>query len=227
MQEFYCESKFPAASLPHILGLTASPVTRDDISSLEKIEANLHAVCKSPTKHREELLSYSPRPALIAIPFTPKRPLSRDEYTESMIRLFRARNDLDIMEDPYIVALLNEKTDSSVRKLNEALAKKRTYIQDSMRSLCRRSLEIAKDLGSWAADWYMYEAIRRFLAGVKGQGALSQSFRDAEMVCLANVFAKAEIPRPPPFEPSTLSDKIVRVIRVLLECDDDVRGIIL
>lgn len=182
MKEFYWESKAKGHPVPRILGLTASPVTKSEVSSLEKLEATLDAVCRSPKKHREELLSHSQRPTLVTVAFKAKTQLSANEYTDSMTELFEARNKLNIMEDPYIVFLRAEKTDRSQRKLAEAIGKKKTYVQDAMKSFSRKSFDIARDLGVWAADWYIYETIRRFLTGVTRQGAVSASFRDAEVV---------------------------------------------
>lgn len=227
MKQFYSEWQARGHHVPHILGLTASPVIRSDISSLEKLEATLNAICRSPTKHRDELLSHSQRPSLITVPFNSRTQLSSDDYTKSMAKLVKARNGLDIKEDPYIRSLRAEKTDRSRRKLAEALKKKSTYIQDSMKSFCRRSFEIAQDLGPWAADWYIHETIQRFLAGVGRQSAISKSFRDAEVVYLARIFEQANISSPPDFEPSSLPDKIRRLIDVLLKYGSDTRGIIL
>lgn len=227
MKEFYSESQTGGLHVPHILGLTASPVIRSDISSLVKLEATLDAVCRSPTKHRDELLSHSQRPSLITVPFKPKTQLPSCDYTESMAKLIEARNKLDIMEDPYIISLRAEKTDRSKDRLAKALKTKSTYVQNSMKSFCRRSCDIAKDLGGWAADWYIYKTIQHFMAGVGRQSAVSQSFRDAEVVHLAMVFEKANIGEPPPFEPSSLSDKVQQLINVLLKYEGDARGIVL
>lgn len=225
MREFYWECKAMGQPVPHTLGLTASPVIRSDISSLEKLETTLNAVCRSPTKHRAELLSHTQRPSLIPVTFKPKTLFSSAEYTESMAKLVAARNDLNIMEDPYVVSLRTEKTDSSRRRLKEAITKKSTYVQNSMRTFCRRSVDIAKDLGIYAADWYIFETIRRFLDGIPRQGATSESFRDAEVVYLAEVLSKAGIgPPPPTYEHSGLTDKVQRLVEVLLNYDNDARG---
>lgn len=226
MKEFYWQCKTMGQPVPHILGLTASPVVRSDTSSLEKLETTLNAVCRSPTKHREELLAHTQRPFLIPITFEPKTLLTSAEYTESMEKLVAARNGLNIMEDPYVVFLKAEKTDRSRRRLIEAITKKSTYVQNSMRTFCRRSVEIAKDLGIYAADWYIFETIRRFLDGIPRQGAVSVSFRDAEVVYLACIFKSVQIGPPRPMcEQSGLTDKVQQLVEVLLKYDHDARGI--
>lgn len=227
MKEFYSERKAGGWPVPCVLGLTASPVIRSDIASLQTLEATLDAVCRSPTKHREELLLHSQRPSLVTVPYSSKTQFSPADYTTSIERLSEARNKLDIMEDPYILSLVAEKTERAKRKLKDAIDKKKTYIQDSMKAFCRRSIEIAMDLGSWAADYYIYETIRRFLAGIVRQGAISQSYNDAEVVYLARIFQDANIHPPRAFEPSDLSDKAQRLVDVLLKHEGDAKGIIL
>lgn len=213
--------------MPHILGLTASPVIRSDIASLETLEATLDAVCRSPTKHREELLAHSQRPSLVTVLYKSRTKLSSADYTTSIERLSTARNKLNIMEDPYVLSLVAERTDRAMRKLKVAIERRKTFIQDSMKAFCRRSIEIAMDLGSWAADYYIYETVRRFLAGIVRQGAASQSYNDAEVVYLARVFQDAAISPPRAFEPSGLSDKAQRLVDVLLKHEGDAKGIIL
>lgn len=84
---------------------------------------------------------------------------------------------------------------------------------------------MAINFGSWAADWYMFETIKHFLAGVERQGATSESWRDAEVVYLTRVFQDADIRPPRDYDRSTLSDKVERLIEVLLSNDGDARGI--
>lgn len=137
MKEFYWESKAKKDSVPHILGLTASPVVRSQISALEKLEFTLDAVCRSPTKHREELLAHSQRPSLVSVTFRPRLHISPAEYSESLNKLVGARNRLNILEDPFVVSLMHDKSDRARRQLERALKQKRTYVQDCMKSFCR------------------------------------------------------------------------------------------
>src|ERR1700710_369708 len=55
MGNFYHERKQKGLSVPHILGLTASPVMRSDPQNLVQIENTLDAICRAPLKHRAEL----------------------------------------------------------------------------------------------------------------------------------------------------------------------------
>ncbi|KAI7788663.1 RNase3 domain-containing protein [Diaporthe eres] len=227
MREFYQESKGKGNPVPHVLGLTASPVVRADISSLEELENTLDATCRSPTRHRQELLAHTRRPSMFNIQYRSKLKVLRNEYTLSMSKIHKAHAGLDIKEDPYVHWLCAQNTDRSKRKLSDAFMKKDTYTQGAMKKFCRRSVEICRDMGSWATDWFIFETIRRFLDGVQRQDAISQSFKDAEVVYLARIFQNAEIDPPlETYDESALSEKVKQLIDVLIKYEGDARGIV-
>lgn len=142
MKEFYWENKAKREKVPHILGLTASPVVRSEISALEKLEQTLDAVCRSPTKHREELLACSQRPSLLSITFKSQTQLAPVDYTESIQKLVAARKKLNILEDPFVVSLIHDRSDRARRQLEKALKQRSTYVQDSMKSFVRFVLSL-------------------------------------------------------------------------------------
>lgn len=227
MKEFYREAKDNGKPVPHVLGLTASPVVRADISSLEDLENTLDATCRSPTRHREELLANTRRPSMFNIQYRSKLKVPRNEYTQSMSKIHEAHAGLDIKEDPYVHWLCAQNDDRSKRKLSDAFMKKDTYTQGAMKKFCRRSVEICRDMGSWAADWYIFETIRRFLDGVRRQDAISQCYKDAEVVYLARILLNARIDPPlETYDESTLSEKVRQLIDVLIKYEGDARGIV-
>lgn len=227
MREFYREAKDKDNPVPHVLGLTASPVVRADISSLEDLEKTLDATCRSPTRHREELLANTRRPSMFNIQYVPRLKVPQNEYTQSMSRIHEAHKGLDIKEDPYIHWLRAQNTDRSKRKLSDAFMKKDTYVQGAMKKFCRRSVDTCRDMGSWAVDWYIFETIRRFLGGVQRQDAISQCYKDAEVVYLARIFQNAKInPPSETYDGSALSEKVRQLIDVLINYGGDARGII-
>src|SRR4051812_17138360 len=83
MQGFYHSRKdlFGPASVPHILGLTASPLVRTKVRDLESvsniesslgirpniysiIEKNLDSMCRTPSLQRAEMLKFVHRPVV-------------------------------------------------------------------------------------------------------------------------------------------------------------------
>jgi hypothetical protein len=59
MQRFYWPKKSDGLEIPRILGLTASPVIRSKVEDISKVEENLDAISRTPTKNRAELLLYA------------------------------------------------------------------------------------------------------------------------------------------------------------------------
>lgn len=227
MREFYREAKDKGNPVPHVLGLTASPVVRADISSLEDLENTLDASCRSPTRHRAELLAHTRRPLMFNIQYRPKLKVARNEYTQSMSKIHEAHTGLDIKEDPYVHWLCAQNTDRSKRKLQDAFFKKATYVQGAMKKFCRRSVDICRDMGSWAADWYIFETIQLYLEGVRRQDAISQGYKDAEVVYLARLFQNAKIEPPmETYDQPVLSEKVRQLIDVLIKYEGLARGII-
>lgn len=82
-------------------------------------------------------------------------------------------------------------------------------------------------MGSWAADWYIFETIRRYLEGVRRQDVISQSYEDAEVIYLARLFQNAKIGPPVEYyDQSVLSEKVIQLIDVLIKYEGVARGII-
>lgn len=151
MQGFYHTRKSKGQSVPHILGLTASPVMRSDPLSLTKIEETLDAVCRAPIAHRSELRLQVKRPILEQITYTNLSPESMTTYTATIASLGQAYTELKISDDPYVLDLLKENTEKSMRKLQKVLLNRKTWCQNQIRSIYALSLTICSELGGWAA----------------------------------------------------------------------------
>ncbi len=84
MNEIYWAAKKRGLYVPHILGLTASPLVRSNIGELEVLERTLDAVCKSPNKHREELIAHVNLPEMLTVSYgpAPPKPTPRRLYTK-------------------------------------------------------------------------------------------------------------------------------------------------
>lgn len=150
--------------VPHILGLTASPVMRSDPHSLTKIEETLDAICRTPMKHREELRLQVKLPVLSHVVYQPLAPdNSLASYTKTIDSLSRAFRELKISDDPYVIALLQENTDKSRRKLEKVRMNHKTWCNEQMKTLHSTTLKICSELGAWAADYYAYEVITKVM----------------------------------------------------------------
>ncbi|RYP03678.1 hypothetical protein DL765_010424 [Monosporascus sp. GIB2] len=210
--------------VPAILGLTASPVMKSSLKGLEEIEATLDAVCKSPSVHRDQLMSMVKRPEMACIPYTPPPP--RPTYTKSMASLYKVTQELDIYSDPYILRLCAENTERSRATLQKALEKRDTKTCRQMQSLCRKSDEVWRELGAWAADYFIYTAINQFLDSVKKNDQWFGAWESREKQYLASVLQKVEVERTPIGDTLEASNKVNVLIRELSSSPEDTTGIV-
>ncbi|TGJ83158.1 hypothetical protein E0Z10_g5610 [Xylaria hypoxylon] len=226
IMERYRIHKRNGMSCPAILGLTASPMVRSTLDGIEKIEQTLDAVCKTPTIHREELLSAVRRPTLSSITV----PNSGDRLPVANLKnIAKAVRNLDIYQDPYILRLQGQRTPMSLHKLQNALNKKDTFSTKQMESLYRRGKEIHRELGPWASEYFIHEAVTRFLQSVDQDLTWFENWGTTEKQYLANVLRQVEIRPPRAFKDITtldLSDKFTTLVQELQSTPDDTRCII-
>ncbi|KAI1136686.1 hypothetical protein F5Y05DRAFT_390571 [Hypoxylon sp. FL0543] len=223
----YHSHKAAGLPVPSILGLTASPVMKSKLEALEIIEQTLDAVCKSPTIHREELLSIVKRPTMHYVFY------SQQEYpdcTSTMESLAMVYHSLDIYKDPYIIRLQADDSERSRIALKKALEKRNTYVFQQVRSLWRKSGEIQRELGPWAADYFISATVDQFLRSVKKNDQWFREWQVEEKQYLAKALGNIRITRPPPFEEDAtitgVSDKVNALVQELLRSVDDTIGII-
>ncbi|KAK0635015.1 hypothetical protein B0T17DRAFT_26977 [Bombardia bombarda] len=221
MCEFYWPAKNGGRHVPHILGLTASPLMRSNLDDLENLEATLDAVCKSPSKHRDELIAQVNRPEMLTVEYGSLMDQTANEdptWTPSMASLKRAYRQLDIRKDPEILRLRAQNTPRSKDALRKAISKMGTYAQRQMRSFYARAQEMYTAVGPWAADYYIHRVISEFLGG-------SSDLDDEERLYLAAAFQKVEAP-PVSEEPDQLSGQVRALIKILDSYQQDSVGII-
>jgi hypothetical protein len=157
--------------IPHILGLTASPVMKSDPLSVIKIEETLDALCRTPKKHRAELRLQVRLPVLSQVFYEHlASESSLGSYTRTIDSLGRAFQDLKLSEDPYVISLIQENTDRSRRQLEKIRLNHKTWCRDQMKSFLTTTLKICSELGAWAADYYASQVIAKVskLAGESG-----------------------------------------------------------
>ncbi len=158
--------------VPHILGLTASPVMRSDPSSVTKIEETLDAICRTPTKHREELRLQVKLPILSHVTYQPLMPESSlGSYTRTIDSLSHTFRNLKISDDPYFISLREENTERSHRKLEKIQMNHKTWCRDQMKSLHATTLKICSEIGPWAADYYAFQVIARVRKSAEESGS--------------------------------------------------------
>lgn len=232
MLEFYRPAKEKGAAVPHILGLTASPVASSNPLDLEALEDTLDARCLSPKRHREELMRYVNLPRMSIVSYGPPLVLNKEDATRAMVSLFRARDGMDMLRDPTILALKADKSERGRAKLREAFMKRDTFAQQKMQSFCHAARELSRQLGPWAADYYIHRVITGFETTFFKPGkALGEnefdmeSQYDAEVRYIGDIFRQIQCPAPSPVS-FPLSRKLDKLVEILASSEDELRGIV-
>jgi hypothetical protein len=232
MLEFYRPAKEKGAAVPHILGLTASPVASSNPLDLETLEDTLDAKCVSPKRHREELLTYVNLPQMSIVSYGPPLVLNKKDATPAMVSLSKARAGMDMLQDPTILALKADKSERGRARLRDAVMRRDTFAQQKMQAFCHAAGEIAKQLGPWAADFYIHQVIAiletsYFSPGTPpGEMAVDMDAQDdPELRYMGEIFHKIQCPAPFPV-PCPLSEKLEKLVEILAATEDELRGIV-
>ncbi len=198
MNEVYWPAKNAGSPVPHILGLTASPLMRSNLNDLELLERTLDAVCRSPNRHREELIAHANRPEMLTVPYGLLNPPPRPrDFTASMASVDETYRKLDIAQDPEIIRLKADKSNRGRERLRNAVVHRDTYIQKQMKAFLNRSQEAYRNIGPWAADYYIHRVVSEYLrsestesagGGVVAPTLAAQGSSDDERQYLANIF---------------------------------------
>ncbi|MCJ1405712.1 Dicer-like protein 2 [Xylographa trunciseda] len=160
MQEFYHPKQRLAIEVPHILGLSASPLINNKVGGLEKIEQNLHALSKTPKQHREELLRYVHLPEMKILVYPESVSVSEDPpLLRSLLRIY---SELDVRTDPYVVKLRTTGHGDNSKQIRNALMSRKTYCQDQIKRLCSMAVNVHEELGPWAAELYISTCLHNF-----------------------------------------------------------------
>ncbi|KAL2117135.1 hypothetical protein VTJ04DRAFT_9303 [Mycothermus thermophilus] len=223
MREHYAPRKAQGLPVPHILGLTASPLMRNNLAGIDILEKTLDAVVKTPSRHREELLAHVNRPEMKTVTYPPRK----DDYDlpPALGELRRLYLGIDITQDPYVVYLRQRNTVQHQRKLKEAFMKRKTFCLSTLSSLARRATEMLDNLGPWAAEYYLHAVISGFLHGDVVSQEPGDFLREKEWRFLADILRQVPLPRPPP-TPTSVSPKVDALINILSTHPGDPKGII-
>ncbi|PVH89342.1 P-loop containing nucleoside triphosphate hydrolase protein [Cadophora sp. DSE1049] len=228
MSSFYHPRKDSGQSLPHILGLTASPVMRSNPRSLIDIEKIMDAICRTPSKHRAELRLEVKLPVLLQIAY---QATTVAAPSKSLASLKKAFVDMKITEDPYFLSLLKDNSEKGRAKADKVRMSGKTWCSNEIKSFQGTASKINEDLGPWAADYYIaqvVEKIRKAATGSKKYGNI-WDVAGAEKQYLAKVLSGVETTQHSSlaFEDlSLVSDKVAKLVELLLEEPNTFQGII-
>ncbi|KAI9776190.1 MAG: Dicer-like protein 2 [Geoglossum umbratile] len=200
--------------VPHILGISASPIVNSKPRGLQIIEENLNALCKTPRIHREELLRYVHLPLLERLTI----PTHKGHHGQALNSLLTVYRNLDISQDPRVHSLRAENTERSRAELTKALAMRKTYCQDQFKGLCNKAMHISQEFGVWATNYYIVNSIDRLRS--KSNAEVMSGWDDNERQYLTGALSRVEVEevRPDALEDiCQVSPKLARFIDLLVE----------
>ncbi|KAK0613764.1 hypothetical protein B0T14DRAFT_437452 [Immersiella caudata] len=225
MKELYSRDKAAGLPVPAILGLTASPLMRTNFEDLDELEATLDAMCKSPNQHRAELIAKVNRPVMHTIRYKAEGGGRPPAVTPSMASLRRVYQDLDIMEDPTVVRLMAHKTPRNLERLNEIVMTHDTYSQKQMKAFLNTAQTMCKELGPWAADYYIERAVATFLRVQDNVQDQFDYMTEEDCSYLGQILQRIELSSTCA-SPTNLSSKAQALIEVLVSQTQDSVGIV-
>ena len=231
MQDYYWPDKTSKKYVPHILGLTASPVMGSNLDGLEVLESILDATCKSPRKQKLDLSLHVKLPIMIQIIFNGNQSITTNLHNSGNMRSLKSVYlNLNIEDDLEVIRLRTTNTDASRRKLERARMAKKTFIQNQMRSFIRTAGEIGLGLGTWAANAYISEVTSSFIRSTDSKDNKFLEWQDDEKQYLANALRSLELlsshKTQALLEKESISEKARGLIQFLGSCHESTIGII-
>lgn len=219
MQDFYHPKKASGMHVPHILGLTASPIMNSNIDGLETLERTLDAVCRSPFVHRAELRAHVRKPQLGHALYSQSWAFQETQSLRSLLSAFR---NVDITKDPSILYLKAQASDRSRRELAAALLEHDTWTQKQLTALCQRAKRMLHDLGPWACDLYISRTIDAFSAAVATRDLWADDWKEAEKQYLLAIFGDVcyTQPRTEDLGSHTVTEKVSCLMKQILQSED-------
>ena len=143
--------------LPHILGLSASPITKKKAEEVAELEKNLNAVCKSPSQQLDDYSDFVNMPKLLEL-----TPTAASGYTSNLlIAMTTIVSKLKFDDDPEIAALRRSENPHAREKLDKIMMKRSTTAMDDLKRLVRSCTDMQDNLGTWAVDTFIKKCINK------------------------------------------------------------------
>ena len=219
MQDFYQREKARGLPVPHILGLSASPVMKSKDQSPKKIEEALDSICRTPQRHRAELMEHVNMPEFRQILYVETvAGFESRGWPPALHSLYKIYSEYDVNKDPYIIQLRADESERSQRTLAKILMNRKTWCLSQLKTLYTTSRAIFRELGAWAVDYYIFQVVKRVTRLVSLGSSYLEHWTDAEQRHLCGILGPlgsvCKI-HETPMDASTLSDKVQRFIDAL------------
>jgi ERCC4-related helicase len=211
--------------VPHILGLSASPITKKRTTEVLELEKNLNATCMSPIQQVEEYASFvNVAELVLLLPPPASRPTSTWLKALSV-----AVSSVDVEHDPLIAYLRLRNSPASKQKLENYIAKGRSPAIEELKKFYRSCEDTDKTLGSWACEMYIRISLIRVLKQAQSTPPINDlgTPRRPEDICfiaealrpLAEQILAKQYAEPPQKALSAKVDELIRYLDREFESD--------
>ncbi|KAL2818617.1 hypothetical protein BJX63DRAFT_58166 [Aspergillus granulosus] len=226
MQDFYhpAAAKFGPDAVPRILGLTASAGSSRE--ALLTIESNLNSICTTPQIHQHELLTHTHRPELQRVMFSPI--VTEVPMGGARAALLQTWESLDLENDFYGKRLRCSSPHGPT--LQKTLSTGETNCRDQLKRFVDRADHIYTELGSWAADYFIWTSLEQLRGKVQDDSVMLDLDTD-ERSYLVDFLSRLPVPdfKPDSTDPAdfSVSPKFDALVSFLLSTEGrDFSGLI-
>ncbi|RMZ89441.1 hypothetical protein DV736_g3349, partial [Chaetothyriales sp. CBS 134916] len=143
---------------PTNLIMQQCPVGRNHIKSMNELEQNLSAVCRTPTLNLEDYQSFVHMPQLVPLNFH-QSPTQESRLLPILGGLIR---EYSILTDPVYLRLKQNTSLSDKDQLEKIIRKNETPILGEVKRLFNQAAHLEKQIGAWAADNYITTCVTAF-----------------------------------------------------------------
>lgn len=124
---------------------------------------------------------------------------------------------MDITEDPHVLELLATKPPDQ-KRLVETIESKSTHSHHQMRRIMGKAEHILTEYGVWAAEWYIKTVVQRSIDAAEERNVfVLTGWSEAEKIYLRDTLTQIDLPRDLGAVEGRVTDKVDKLIEVLLE----------
>ncbi|KAJ6513203.1 hypothetical protein C8R45DRAFT_891160 [Mycena sanguinolenta] len=208
---------------PMVLSLTASPIYGGNvITAFRTIESNLDSTICAPRREREELKTFVHRPIFKSVLYR----ADPSPFSTNLASFNFILQSLDIEEDPYVLGLrrkLAKTTPQTMeytrldQQLSKTILNKSSYTHRSLQDVANTADAICHDIGPWAADWFICQAIGQAKTAISAFDNAVFEMPNKEKTYLRNILDNIVV-TPVSYGFEDIVDESSDKVRALVEC---------